>query len=370
MVSQVAGQIQSTVLPTALEQLSEWAYTFEAPDAGWNEAGYDHSLWATGMGGFGTEGTPGAVIATTWSTSDIWLRKKFTLTGVAALEGPAFKIHHDETVAAYLNGTLVILADGYTTEYTTMAFSEEAKAALKEGENVLAIHCSQSIGGQFIDLGIVSVKQVAMLDLVPDSRGEKQDWLSTTVDPVSSSWMSREFADEGWTPSKGGFGVVMPGMDQSVTPGTEWNTGDIWLRKKFVVPDKRFSHVFVNMFYDEDVEVYLNGTLIVSHTGYLTAYKQELLDKSFNALLVPGDNLLAVHCRQTLGGQFIDVGLAAVEEVPTFLARAPKAARSREAKIVRGRSGMLELQAGVPGRGLPGRRASYDFNGRRSGLRE
>lgn len=359
LATSIAAQVEVTVLPTARVQATDWQYVTEAPALEWTDPAFDASAWQTGTGGFGTDGTPGAVIGTVWSGSEIWLRKKFNLTGVAALENLAWKIHHDEAVEVYLNGSLVALMSGYTTEYTTFPMTVDAISALKEGENVLAVHCSQSEGGQFIDVGIVQVKTVQLVDILADSRQGPQSWLYTTTEPGSSNWMANDFTPDGWGEGVGGFGTLMDGMDVTVTAGTSWSSPDIWLRKKFLMPEKTFSDFFINIFYDEDVEVFLNGTFIYSRKGYTVTYKQDVLAKEFSSLFVPGENLIAVHCKQTVGGQYIDLGIQGVESVPTAIARPGAGLRGANQGIVlrNGRSGTVGVQR-------PGRAALYDFNGR------
>ena len=65
------------------------------------------------------------------------------------------------------------------------------------------------------------------------------------------------------------------------------------------------------MYHDEDAEVYLNGVLATKTSGFVVRYKQFPISAEALRTLHPGRNVLAVHCHQTTGGQFIDVGLAA-----------------------------------------------------------
>ena len=65
------------VVPTSRRQPMTWRYTFQKPDDDWSRSGFDDSHWNQGPGGFGTRGTPGAVVGTTWSTPDIWLRADY-----------------------------------------------------------------------------------------------------------------------------------------------------------------------------------------------------------------------------------------------------------------------------------------------------
>jgi hypothetical protein len=74
------------------------------------------------------------------------------------MTNPQFLIHHDEDAEVYLNGILVLTVSGYTSDYETVALTPEAGAALKPGRNTLAVHCHQTTGGQYIDVGIVDLK--------------------------------------------------------------------------------------------------------------------------------------------------------------------------------------------------------------------
>lgn len=151
---QVLNFVEMVVSPTSRQTPQMWRYTFSQPPDGWEQPGFDDSTWAQGPGGFGTASTPGAVVGTEWSTSDIWLRRRFTLSD-ATFDYAALQMHHDEDAEVYVNGILVARASGYVSGYMEREVTEALRKALKVGENVLAVHCHQTVGGQFIDVGIV-----------------------------------------------------------------------------------------------------------------------------------------------------------------------------------------------------------------------
>jgi hypothetical protein len=139
----------------------EWAYTFESPLAGWAAPGFDDTGWKHGLGGFGTAGTPGAVIRTVWDTKDIWLRKTFRVAEVP--ERIAIDLHHDDEVEVYLNGRLAFESRGYLVAYKRVVLPVEATQALAAGENVIAVHCHQTTGGQSIDVGLLAATERDLL---------------------------------------------------------------------------------------------------------------------------------------------------------------------------------------------------------------
>lgn len=134
----------------------QWRYTTDKPADGWEKADFDDAAWKAGPGGFGERSTPGSVVRTDWKTPDIWMRRTFEVAKADA-GGLHVRIHHDEDAQVYLNGQLIASVQGYTTDYVELPVDEKLRGALKSGKNVLAVHCRQTGGGQYIDLGLVRV---------------------------------------------------------------------------------------------------------------------------------------------------------------------------------------------------------------------
>lgn len=147
-----------SVVAHSREKEQLWRYTFAQPADDWFQPDFNDLSWKSGPGGFGTVGTPGAVVRTAWSTSAIWLRREVILP-----DGPFthlhLQLHHDDDTEVYLNGVLAARLIGYSTNYKDVPISEEARKTLRAGVNVLAVSCKQTGGGQYIDVGLVEVKR-------------------------------------------------------------------------------------------------------------------------------------------------------------------------------------------------------------------
>jgi hypothetical protein len=141
------------VIPTAREKDNiVWTYTTDKPADNWTQPNFDVSSWKTGPAGFGTRMTPGSVVRTEWNTGDIWLRREITLDA-KQLGDLLLLVHHDEDFELYINGVLAAKRNGFTSEYEEISLNAAGRKALKPGVNLIAIHCHQTSGGQYIDAG-------------------------------------------------------------------------------------------------------------------------------------------------------------------------------------------------------------------------
>lgn len=144
------------IIAAADTQPANWKYTFEKPADSWSTESFDDSQWKTGQSGFGTRETPGAHVNTVWDTPDIWLRREIDL--------PADKIknlqlwwHHDEDAEVFINGVLAAKSRGFVAEYGMKSITPASQAALRPGKNFVAVHCHQTDGGQYIDVGFAQL---------------------------------------------------------------------------------------------------------------------------------------------------------------------------------------------------------------------
>jgi Glycosyl hydrolases family 2, sugar binding domain/Glycosyl hydrolases family 2, TIM barrel domain/Glycosyl hydrolases family 2 len=142
------------LFPTAETSPQLWNYTTHAPGFEWMKPEFDDSAWPTGDSGFGTKGTPGALVHTEWKTGDIWLRRSFELESKPA-GWLNLLIHHDEDAEVFVNGKQVAALKGHTSSYELVRLGSDVTSAFKPGKNILAVHCHQTGGGQYIDVGLV-----------------------------------------------------------------------------------------------------------------------------------------------------------------------------------------------------------------------
>jgi len=146
-----------TIIPAADQSPTSWRYTTENPGPDWMKPGFDDSSWGESKSGFGSPKTPNSIATTLWTTSDIWLRKEMDFPHPLPNGEIRAWIYHDEDVEVFINGIPALNAPGNVTDYTPLALSPQGKAALKPGKNSIAVHCHQSRGGQYIDLGFVTL---------------------------------------------------------------------------------------------------------------------------------------------------------------------------------------------------------------------
>ncbi len=139
------------VIPTAEDKPYAARYTFAAPAAGWEKPAFAAAAgWKTGPAPF-TNDQPRN--GTAWTGRDVWARRTIGLT--AAPTGKlVLLLWHDDDAEVYLNGVLLAKQAGANGQYDHFAVPAAARAALRRGNNVLAMHCANPQGGAHLDAGL------------------------------------------------------------------------------------------------------------------------------------------------------------------------------------------------------------------------
>ena len=151
-------------------------------------------------------------------------------------------------------------------------------------------------------------------EVLPTSERNSRTWKYTLHDP-SGNWFATSFNDSAWSEGKAGFG-------SKGTPGgnlqTDWTTNNIWIRQQFSLGDlskiNRDSLV-LSIHHDEDAIVYINGIKAADIKGYTSGYTVAPMSKEAQQSLIPnGKNIIAIMCKQTQGGQYIDAGISLISK--------------------------------------------------------
>ncbi|MBK1881044.1 hypothetical protein JIN85_01380 [Luteolibacter pohnpeiensis] len=183
------------VVPNSRNSGVTWQYSTSQPQASWTQTGFDDSTWNSGPGGFGA-GDPYNLedyTRTTWSTSDIWMRTHFNPGDLAEEEIAElqFTAFFDDNVEIYINGVLAADVDGFLVDYGLLEISPEARAAIiPNGDNVLAVHCQQLSGGQFVDVGLARVQTDLVVPQRPTPTAPQDFVTASGVDGATLGWAS------------------------------------------------------------------------------------------------------------------------------------------------------------------------------------
>jgi hypothetical protein len=280
----------------------------------WMNLDFNDTNWQFQTGPWGTKGDY-PYVQTEWGNSaDRYIRRHITLTA-EDIRGDLWLIYsHDDKCEAYINGVRVVnVTEEKWNQNVKLHLTGAARAALVEGDNVIAYHVHNSKGGALADIGLYknelgfhpgyeAIPGAAMADEAPWEAKVKTTSVSGTV------WARETFDDSSWETEQGAFGTP----NEYPNVNTSWTaTGsDYYIRRRITLTAEDLQKELTLIYSHDDVcQAYINGRRIVN-TGNTwvqnVVYKLTANDK---AVLHEGENVIAYHVHNTTGGALADIGL-------------------------------------------------------------
>ncbi len=140
------------IIPTAATEKWNAEYTYDEPKGAWKELKYEATGWQVGKAAFGTREQPN--LSTEWNTKDIWVRRTIELSEDLKDKDIFLNYSHDDTFELYINGTEVVKTGYDWKNNVLLELSDEVKATLKAGKNIIVAHCNNKTGGAYVDFGL------------------------------------------------------------------------------------------------------------------------------------------------------------------------------------------------------------------------
>lgn len=147
-------------------------------------------------------------------------------------------------------------------------------------------------------------------NILPAADDRNYEVQYTESKPTKDDWMQPGFNDAGWKKGTAPFG------DEPDKVKTLWKSKNLWVRRNFDWSGARLGEAYLKIHHDDNVEVYLNGEKIYSHTGWHDQFEYIPIPASAAATLKKGKNVLAMHVANTAGGAWLDAGI--VREVRQY----------------------------------------------------
>lgn len=121
----------------------------------WTAEDFNDGEWETQMGAFGSGGEyPNVNTSWTATNSDYYIRRYVNLTAEDLQQDLSLIYSHDDVCQAYINGRRVFTTGNTWVQNVIYNLTEEDKAVLHEGQNVIAYHVHNTTGGALADIGL------------------------------------------------------------------------------------------------------------------------------------------------------------------------------------------------------------------------
>lgn len=187
-----------------------------------------------------------------------------------------------------------------------------------------ALACSGETGGSSSPARAVAQASVADRAAVDGFFARPQSFALTPGQVASVQWRYRATSallESGWQQpgfDDGGWDVGSPGFSgggsrpEDVTR-TPWpaDNDHLWMRTTFTVTESDIADLVLWGRWDDTIEVYINGVLAASRSGWSPGYDYLVLDDAARQTITSsGSNTIAVHVHDTGGGRYADIGLA------------------------------------------------------------
>ena len=323
---------------TEISADTEWAYLDDGSDpagdkdaAGydrisWTKASFDDAGWKTGTGSFGAkngeafsgannklEGCPG----NEYNIPTYYFRTKVNVTDASAVTKITGTIAYDDAVILYINGvkvkgfnddgcdsnssfcTNIASASPVTGDFTIT--DDEALAALKDGENVVAVELHNRAEGSSDIYFAMPDMTFSTVPLPVETQLLTGDatwtYLDDNTDPAASSndrtsWTAETFDTTGWKTASGPFGSKKGAAEletgytaDTVLDGCNGsnNTPAYFFRTTFNVTSlDGMTKLVGELQYDDGVIVYINGQRVAAFDDNACDADGNSLNKGFD----------------------------------------------------------------------------------------
>ncbi|RXG25894.1 glutaminase family protein [Leeuwenhoekiella marinoflava] len=140
-------------------------------------------------------------------------------------------------------------------------------------------------------------------DAVLPASDEETYSVSFSETKPDDNWTNEDYDATAWKTDEAPFG------DNNSMAKTSWTSDDLYYRRTFDLENTDLESLYLKLSHDDNVMAWINGVQVADIKGWQNSYKYlPVSQEALNTLKATG-NVLAIHIRNTAGGQFLDAGL-------------------------------------------------------------